>query len=206
MNEVTLEAKHPFGPCILDVTCPNILIQNINHLIDNLDEEELEKCSNKHTKNKKFPNLLNRGFEIVYLLKEHTKQLELESFILPITEQYLRYLGRDFNNIFIPSPIWSEEHSDIWVNRYYRGDITPPHGHAHYVSGVIILKLPENIPDDMDISERPDRSLEFNFNDECYLPEQEVGKMYLFPSHLRHWVHFHTLDDERRTMSFNISI
>jgi hypothetical protein len=115
-------------------------------------------------------------------------------------------LGRDSRNLFIPNPIWSEEHSDIWVNRYFRGDITPPHGHAHYVSGVIILKLPTDIPDDMDLSERPDRSLEFNHNNECYLPEQEVGKMYLFPSHLRHWVHFHVCDEERRTMSFNIGI
>jgi hypothetical protein len=204
MNEITLELKRPFGPCILEVTCPKNLIENINHLIDNMSDEELEKCSSRYTQNPKFPNLLNRGFEIIYFLKEHVNELRLEEFILQMSKEYLHCLGRDSSSVYMPNPVWSNEHSDIWVNRYFRGDITPPHGHAHYISGVIILKLPENIPEDMDLGERPDRSLEFNHNDEYYLPAQEVGKMYLFPSCLRHWVHFHMSDEERRTISFNV--
>ena len=206
MSDINIQARHPFGPSILEVDCPMDLINSINNLVDNMDDKTLEMCSSKHTHNPNFPNLLNRGFEIIYLLKEQAQQLTLDSFIVAMSQQYLNYLGRPCDTLNIPAPDWDSRYSDVWINRYFKGDITPPHGHNHYLSGVIVLKLPENIPDDLDVSDRPDRSLEFNHNDEPYLPEQKVGKMYIFPSHLRHWVHFHVCEEERRTVSFNVGV
>tara|TARA_B100000287_G_C20642224_1_gene783902 strand:- start:1218 stop:1835 length:618 start_codon:yes stop_codon:yes gene_type:complete len=205
VEQVSIKLNKPFGPTVLEANCPMRIVDGINDLVDNMPEDKLQLCSNKYSTDPEFPNLLNRGFEIIYLLKEDVEELELDRFLLMISKEYLEYLQMDPSGLYVPPPSWTDEMSDIWVNRYFKGDITPPHGHAYFLSGVIILKLPEE-DIDYDISEDPARSLEFMYNDEAYLPEQEVGKVYLFPSHLRHWVHFHTSDQERRTISFNIAI
>lgn len=200
---ISMMARHPFGPAILEAECPNSIIDGLNDLIDEMPKEKLEICSSKYNSN--IPNLLNRGFEILYLLKEDVEKLSYNDYLLAISSEYLRYLNRSAEGLYLPDPIFSDKFYDVWVNRYFRGDITPPHGHAHYLSGVTILKLPTD-GNDLPMDQDPCRSLEFLHNDEVYLPEQKVGMTYIFPSHLRHWVHFQVCETERRTVSFNIAI
>jgi len=202
---ISMFARHPFGPVVLEAECPESIIDGLNDLIDNMSEDKLKICSSRHN-DSSIPNLLNRGFEIVYLLKDDVEELSYDDYLLAISAEYLRYLNRPVDGLYLPDPIFSDKFYDVWINRYFKGDITPPHGHAHYLSGVTILKLPTDVSPEMPIDQDPSRSLEFMYNDEVYLPEQKVGMTYIFPSYLRHWVHFHVCETERRTVSFNIAI
>ena len=100
--------------------------------------------------------------------------------------------------IIFPNSTFSDQLLDAWVNRYYKNDYTPPHDHRGDMSGIIILDLPD------DFTEIEKSNLEFIWNNEHYRPIQEVGKTFLFPSHLLHWVTKQINIKERRTLSFNL--
>lgn len=194
----SINPSKPFGPVIFECTCPEEIVNNLNSFVDNMDKDELKLCSSKYTDNKNFPNLLERDFEIVYLTPEVSFKSKLSFFLLEIGKLYSNYLDAYGAEIIFPNTLFSEELLDAWVNRYYKSDYTPPHNHRGHISGIIILDLPD------DATDIEKRNLEFVWNNEHYRPIQEVGKTFLFPSHLMHWVAKQTNVKERRTLSFNL--
>lgn len=194
----SVNPSKPFGPVLFECKCPDEIINNLNLFVNTMDEKTKKLCSSKYTNNKDFPNLLERNFEIIYLTPEISFNSNLSSFLLEIAKIYRVYLNMNNTKVIFPNTLFSDQLLDAWINRYYESDYTPPHNHRGHISGIIILDLPD------DTTEMERRNLEFVWNNEHYRPIQEVGKTFLFPSNLMHWVAKQTNINERRTLSFNL--
>lgn len=190
----------PFGPIIFECFCPQNVVDNFNNFIDNMDQETKELCSSKHSKVQGFPDLLSRGFEIVYLTSDQLDTIGFSSFIANASEEYMKVHGVNSADIYFNNSHFSELFVDVWVNRYFQNDYTPPHDHAGHISGITVLDLPED-SDWYDL-----HNLEFIWNNEHHRPEQKIGKTFLFPSNLMHWVTKQKSLLERRTISFNLLV
>lgn len=197
-NEYNISLHKPFGPLILECQCPEDVVSKINSYVDDMSEEDKKICSSKYTDNENFPNLLSRDFEVVYFKPKDAFDVGLSYFLLQISKSYTRQIGLFDKQIIFPNSTFSDHLLDAWVNRYYKNDYTPPHNHRGDISGIIILDLPE------DTTEIEKYNLEFIWNNEHHRPIQEVGKTFLFPSSLLHWVTKQTNIKERRTLSFNL--
>ena len=195
-----LNLTKPFGPGILESMCPKDTLNNLNSLVNNMDQTTKEFCSSKHSKVEGFPDLLSRGFEIIYLTPQMLEGTGFTEYISNIVPEYLRTFGINSAEVSFLLSNFSEEFADVWINRYYKNDYTPPHDHKGHISGITILDLPED-SDWYDL-----HSLEFIWNNENHRPEQKIGKTFLFPSTLLHWVIKQKSLLERRTMSFNIAV
>lgn len=190
----------PFGPCILESQCPEDVVNSLNSLVDNMDQSTKEFCSSKYSKVEGFPDLLSRGFEIIYLTPQMLDETGFTEYISSIVPEYLKTFNVNSAEVSFLLSNFSEEFADVWINRYYQNDYTPPHDHRGHISGITILDLPED-SDWYDL-----HSLEFVWNNEHHRPEQKIGKTFLFPSTLMHWVVKQKSLLERRTMSFNIAV
>lgn len=198
ISEYNIGFYKPFGPLILECQCPEDVVSKINSYVDNMSEVDKKICSSKYTGNVDFPNLLSRDFEVVYFKPKDAFDTGLSFFLLQIAKSYTRQIGVFDKQIIFPNSTFSDQLLDAWVNRYYKNDYTPPHDHRGDMSGIIILDLPD------DFTEIEKSNLEFIWNNEHYRPNQEVGKTFLFPSHLLHWVTKQINIKERRTLSFNL--
>ena len=198
ISEYNIGFYKPFGPLILECQCPEDVISKINSYVDDMSEEDKKICSSKYTDNVDFPNLLSRDFEVVYFKPKDAFDTGLSFFLLQIAKSYTRQIGVFDKQIIFPNSTFSDQLLDAWVNLYYKNDYTPPHDHRGDMSGIIILDLPD------DFTEIEKSNLEFIWNNEHYRPIQEVGKTFLFPSHLLHWVTKQINIKERRTLSFNL--
>lgn len=190
----------PFGPAILECQCPEKVVNNLNYFVDNMNQETKEYCSSKYSKVEGFPDLLSRGFEIIYLTPENVEETGFSNFVAEITPDYLKTFNISSAEVFFVPAHFSNSFVDVWINRYYQNDYTPPHDHKGHISGITILDLPED-SDWYDL-----HSLEFVWSNEHHRPEQKKGKTFLFPSNLMHWVVKQKSLLERRTMSFNLYV
>ena len=183
-----MKIERHFGPPILQTQAPIELVNRLNSWVDDMQPAEHEIASSKG--DNPIPDLLNRGFETLFLTYEKCDEIGFTEFVLS--------LAKEFNaTAVLPSASFGgvpyEQHADVWVNRYYEGHQTPPHRHSYDLSGIIMLKIPDKSP-----------KLEFMYGPEIYQPEQIVGKTLLFPSHTDHQVHTQCTKEERRTLSFNL--
>lgn len=190
----------PFGPAIMECQCPEIIVDNLNSFVDNMDQSTKEFCSSKYSKQEGFPDLLSRGFEIIYLTPENVEETGFSNFIAEIIPDYLKTFNVNSAEVLFVPAHFSDLFVDVWINRYYKDDYTPPHDHKGHISGITILDLPED-SDWYDL-----HSLEFVWSNEHHRPEQKKGKTFLFPSTLMHWVVKQKSLLERRTMSFNLYV
>jgi len=190
----------PFGPHILECMCPDDVVTKFNYFVDNMDQETKELCSSKHSKVEGFPDLLSRGFEIVYMTGQQLEDIGFTQFIAPMAKEYLNSYGVQNAQIHWNQSHFSELFVDAWVNRYFEDNYTPPHDHAGNISGITFLELPEE-SDWYDL-----HSLEFIWNNQHHRPEQAVGKTLLFDPKLMHWVVKQKCVSERRTLSFNLVV
>lgn len=195
-----LNITKPFGPSILESQCQELVLNNLNSLVDNMDQSTKEFCSSKYSKVEGFPDLLSRGFEIIYLTPQMLEDTGFTQYISDIVPEYLKTFNINSAEVSFLLSNFSEEFADVWINRYYQNDYTPPHDHRGHISGITILDLPKD-SDWYDL-----HSLEFIWNNENHRPEQKIGKTFLFPSTLLHWVTKQKSLLERRTMSFNIAV
>jgi hypothetical protein len=195
-----LNITKPFGPSIIESQCPELVLNNLNSLVDNMDQSTKEFCSSKYSKVEGFPDLLSRGFEIIYLTPQMLEDTGFTQYISNIVPEYLKTFNINSAEVSFLLSNFSEEFADVWINRYYQNDYTPPHDHRGHISGITILDLPED-SDWYDL-----HSLEFIWNNEHHRPEQKIGKTFLFPSTLMHWVVKQKSLLERRTVSFNLIV
>lgn len=191
-----IEFVKPFGPSILEMNCNSNSIQKMNEFIDNmsLSDKRLRSSHYDNEDNKKIPDLLERGFEIIYLKNEDLFNTNISEDILLGCSEYLNFIGEKPNKAFLANSSFSDEFVDAWVNNYDENSTTPPHRHRGFLSGIIILNLPETYSTNC---------LQFIWNNEIYNPEEKVGKLLLFPNFMIHWVRKQHVKG-RRTLSFNI--
>ena len=100
-----------------------------------------------------------------------------------------------------------------WIVSQYKHEYNPWHKHSGNFSAVMYLKIPEGMNEFMDkeyddhypcsglIQFMYGESQDFRSDTLTCLPE--VGKMYLFPSWLKHSVYPFYCEGERRSLSFN---
>jgi hypothetical protein len=168
----------------------------------------------------------SQEFEITnFLEKLGSKYLELNQILdfscyLPDINYELDMSFKKFNSV--SSKV---NHISAWVNRYFSGDFTPVHSHESDLSGIIILDISKELFDEQikDIDEdipssymvgnkRTNGTLQFLYNSshvfDCgsFVPEQNIGDIYVFPSWLSHVVYPQKNNKERRTLSFNLNI
>ena len=80
---------------------------------------------------------------------------------------------------------------DIWTNFAYKGDDNPTHNHAGFLSGVIYYK---------------NHGHPTIFDEYGCAYEGKDGTMVMFPSKVMHHVEEQTVNKERITFAFNISL
>ena len=103
--------------------------------------------------------------------------------------------------------------AQCWLVSQYKNEYNPWHKHSGNFSSVMYLKIPEGMNDFMD-REYNDHYpasglIQFmygeaqDFRSDTLMCKPEVGKMFLFPSWLRHSVYPFYCEGERRSLSFN---
>jgi len=195
-----INLTRPFGPYILECMCPDNVLTKFNAFVEDMDQETKDICSSKHSKVEGFPDLLSRGFEIIYMTGQQLDDIGFTKFIAGAAVEYLKAYNVDSAQVYFNKSQFSDLFVDAWVNRYYENNYTPPHDHAGHISGITILDLPKE-SDWQDL-----HSLEFVWNNEHHRPEQVNGKTFLFDSKLMHWVVKQKCISERRTLSFNLLV
>ena len=133
----------PFGPFIMECMCPDDVLTKFNYFVDNMDQDTKEMCSSKHSKVEGFPDLLSRGFEIIFMTGQQLNDIGFTEFIDAAASQYLKVYNIEEANVNFRSTNFSDIFVDVWVNRYFEDNYTPPHDHVGNISGITILDLPE---------------------------------------------------------------
>lgn len=229
-----IKVKHhrPFGPYLLEAMCPQGMVDAINDFCEkNSNTREYSSLQGN------IPNLLLRDIESVYYPMDFLDEIGFVDFIETLGTYYVMSNGqgdlfKDFAGSMKLSPIVDQTnnegfplskeifYADMWANRYYAGDFTPPHLHGGSLSGVMFLSIPhkeiceENHRDNETARDGPHASRtlgELTFvcggdidRHSLYVPEQLDGKVILFPSWLTHFTLPFKSDIERRTCSFNL--
>lgn len=120
------------------------------------------------------------------------------------------YLNKEFGNETIQTS--NIALSDSWVVSQLEGDYNPIHSHGSWMSGIVYLKVPEQIckiPNSLDgcvhfvLGNYHEPSLQ-NFGPKVIYPK--VGEMYIFPGYLLHTVYPFKGSGERRSLSFNLDL
>lgn len=103
-----------------------------------------------------------------------------------------------------------------WIVSQYKNEYNPCHHHSGDITGIIYTALPDGYQEELDREARThapaNGHLEFIFGERDYLRinsakfRPEVGKVFLFPSSLRHFAYPFYCDGERRSVSFNLEI
>ena len=112
------------------------------------------------------------------------------SWVIRLTQKYWG-MGRDHRQFKLRKWEGHFDGYDIWTNFAYKGDDNPQHNHAGFLSGVIYYKNHKHptIFDEYDVAY-----------------EGGDGTMVMFPSSTLHHVEPQTVNKERITLAFNISL
>ena len=228
--KIEVSQHRPFGPTLLEAMCPEDIVDAINDFCDN--NSNTEKFSSLKGN---IPNLLLRDIENVYYPMDFLHEIGFVELIEELATHYVmsntEIIPKDFDSRMKLSPISGENllgfplanevcYADMWANRYYSGNFTPPHFHGGLVSGVLFLSIPheeihkDNYRNNESAHDSPDTcrmlgELTFGYGGDInrralYSPEQLEGKIILFPSWLMHFTLPLKTNVERRTCSFNL--
>ncbi len=155
--KVPIKLHRPFGPFILESTCPQIIVDSLNQFTE--ESAKNPEMSDKYCYSSgNIPNLLLRDFEVVYLTEDFCEDIGLKEYVEMLGNYYLNRIDtQNYPYREVKLSIINEfgddqkdfEYSDkmiyadAWVNRYYSGDYTPLHDHGSDLAGIIVLKYPE---------------------------------------------------------------
>ena len=193
----------PFGPSIVKVKIPEMILTDLNNYIDKLVKD------NQKT------NELNLGHK---LAGDVTQEFKLEQEFMTKCG-WLKFLGN-----CVQRWIWLDSKKKItkfnllesWVVRQFKDEYNPVHWHGGHVSGAGFLKVPKTFG--KHVQDKGDKeylggtlnlihgSRQFLSNAKLKIIPKE-GDFYFFPHYLMHTVYpFKGSDDERRSISFNAYI
>jgi hypothetical protein len=143
-------------------------------------------------------------FEFSHQISGRWENSYLEVDLVPSVRTAMR-LARDMAKkklskstlaLYEALPNMHNPHPPFWFNIAKVGELTGVHDHAQFssISGVVYLKS-NLLSGDLYFQKEGEDDL-------LIIPE--VGKMVLFPSHLKHGVHPNKSDDERISLAFNL--
>jgi uncharacterized protein (TIGR02466 family) len=199
---MSFEILKPFGPSIVKVTIPDQIITEMNKFVDDLSKNEEKMSSLDHGR---------------HLAGNVTQEFRLDvDFMKKI--KWAEFLGKSCQKWLLEGHNISIKQFDIiasWVVKQFKNDYNPIHYHSGQISGVVYLKVPENM------GQTAQKSKTVNYNGKLvlidgskkfvctptYVITPEVGDFYLFPSYMMHTVYpFSDTSEERRSVSFNAKI
>lgn len=189
----------PFGPSIVKVKLPDLFVTQLNDYVDNLILDENRIKSLDHG-----AHLAGNVTQELELEPEFIKQIRWTEFIGSICNEWLK---RSYNK-----ELKSIDLIKSWVVRQFENEYNPIHHHSGHISGVVYLKIPENMGETVQKtkSNSPNGNLVFVygaanlFSNANFEITPQVGDLYVFPNYLLHGVYpFTGSDEERRSVSFN---
>ena len=212
-NNVTWWEK--FSPTIMETEVPQKFIDIINNTGD-----EVLKDDGLSKKYDFSDNLVGKVHKEVAIPVPDEDKSYCLSILRQACVRYLRQmieLGRAYE--------WSKKSggkepseeniylSQSWIVSQYKHEYNPVHTHSGNFSGVIYLKIPDDMENHF-IEETKDHYpasglIEFShgekqdFKSDTLMFKPTVGQMLVFPNWLKHSVYPFYCEGERRSMSFN---
>ena len=211
----------PFSPAILERQVPQNIIDIVNRVGDEVLSDETKSREWDFSEN--LVGKVSKEVQIPIVDKAEKKyclDYMKESCLLFLQEMLKKNRTYEWNKLtgvgtsqnLYPSP--ENIHlANSWIVSQYKGEYNPWHKHSGNFSAVMYLKIPEGMNDFMEkeyedhypssglIQFMYGESQDFRSDTLTCLPE--VGKMYLFPSWLKHSVYPFYCEGERRSLSFN---
>ena len=193
----------PFGPSILKVEIPDIILQKLNNYIDKIIKDK-QKLNNLNLRDN--------------LAGDVTQEFKLEQNFM--TESgWLNFLGKcvkEWLKVETNKEITKFNLINSWVVRQFKDEYNPVHWHGGHISGAGFLKIPITFGKHFQKKENVDYlggtlnlihgSRQFLSNSQFKIIPK-VGDFYFFPHYLMHTVYpFKGSDEERRSISFNAEI
>ena len=211
----------PFSPAILERQVPQKFIDIVNRVGDEVLSDETKSREWDFSEN--LVGKVSKEVQIPIVDKAEKKyclDYMKESCLLFLQEMLKKNRTYEWNKLtgvgtsqnLYPS-LENIHLANSWIVSQYKGEYNPWHKHSGNFSAVMYLKIPEGMNKFME-KEYDDHypcsgliqfiygeSQDFRSDTLTCLPE--VGKMYLFPSWLKHSVYPFYCEGERRSLSFN---
>ena len=211
----------PFSPAILERQVPQKFIDIVNRVGDEVLSDETKSREWDFSEN--LVGKVSKEVQIPIVDKAEKKyclDYMKESCLLFLQEMLKKNRTYEWNKLtgvgtsqnLYPS-LENIHLANSWIVSQYKGEYNPWHKHSGNFSAVMYLKIPEGMNKFMEkeyddhypcsglIQFMYGESQDFRSDTLTCLPE--VGKMYLFPSWLKHSVYPFYCEGERRSLSFN---
>ena len=211
----------PFSPAILERQVPQKFIDIVNRVGDEVLSDQTKSREWDFSEN--LVGKVSKEVQIPIVDKAEKKyclDYMKESCLLFLQEMLKKNRTYEWNKLtgvgtsqnLYPS-LENIHLANSWIVSQYKGEYNPWHKHSGNFSAVMYLKIPEGMNKFMEkeyddhypcsglIQFMYGESQDFRSDTLTCLPE--VGKMYLFPSWLKHSVYPFYCEGERRSLSFN---
>ena len=211
----------PFSASILERQVPDRFIEIVNGIGDEVLSDDTTSAEWDFSEN--LVGKVSKEVQIPLTDKEerkYTLDFMKESCLLYLQRMIEKNRSYEWNKMTGPDtpvnlyPSIDNIHiAQCWMVSQYKNEYNPWHKHSGNFSSVMYLKIPEGMNDFMD-KEYNDHYpasglIQFmygeaqDFRSDTLMCKPEVGKMFLFPSWLRHSVYPFYCEGERRSLSFN---
>jgi hypothetical protein len=198
-ENLTISMIKPFGPSIVKVKLPELIVSQMNEYVDNIlgDGDKLKELDHA-------TQLAGNVSQEILLETEFMRKINWKGFIASVCKEWLKKAnGKELKDIAIIKS---------WVVRQFEHEYNPVHHHAGHISGVGYLKVPQHMGGSFnkDKARNSNGNLVFIhgsanlFSNATFTIKPEAGDFYMFPNYLQHAVYpFSGTDEERRSVSFN---
>ena len=211
----------PFSATILERQVPDRFIEIVNGIGDEVLSDDTTSAEWDFSEN--LVGKVSKEVQIPLTDKEerkYTLDFMKEACLLYLQRMIEKNRSYEWNKMTGPDtpvnlyPSIDNIHiAQCWMVSQYKNEYNPWHKHSGNFSSVMYLKIPEGMNDFMD-REYNDHYpasglIQFmygeaqDFRSDTLMCKPEVGKMFLFPSWLRHSVYPFYCEGERRSLSFN---
>lgn len=197
-----LQMIKPFGPSIIRLKLPDLIVSQMNDYVDNIIKDE-----NKIRELDHGPQLAGNVSQEFVLEKEFMESIKWVEFIgLACNEWLKKANGQELKSIEIIKS---------WIIRQFKNEYNPIHHHAGHISGVAYLKVPRHLGNTIQENKQNNSNGKLVFihgsaslfSNSVLEIQPEVGDFYMFPNYLDHAVYpFTDSDEERRSVSFNAKL
>ena len=211
----------PFSATILERQVPDRFIKIVNGIGDEVLSDDTTSAEWDFSEN--LVGKVSKEVQIPLTNKEerkYTLDFMKESCLLYLQQMIEKNRSYEWNKMTglgTPANLYPSidniHIAQCWLVSQYKNEYNPWHKHSGNFSSVMYLKIPEGMNDFMD-REYNDHYpasglIQFmygeaqDFRSDTLMCKPEVGKMFLFPSWLRHSVYPFYCEGERRSLSFN---
>ena len=211
----------PFSASILERQVPDRFIEIVNEIGDEVLSDDTTSAEWDFSEN--LVGKVSKEVQIPLTDKEerkYTLDFMKESCLLYLQQMIEKNRSYEWNKMTglgTPANLYPSidniHIAQCWLVSQYKNEYNPWHKHSGNFSSVMYLKIPEGMNAFMD-KEYNDHYpasglIQFmygeaqDFRSDTLMCKPEVGKMFLFPSWLRHSVYPFYCEGERRSLSFN---